>query len=83
MTLWVEWLGEKHDWGACKREQLVKLWKLQEWSSFSRSFAIKGNRERRQLLKKIVVSRDTFIFKMTGITAHLYADKVDQGGRGK
>ena len=30
---------------------------------FSRSFAIEGHRERRQLLEKIVVSRDTFILR--------------------
>lgn len=46
-------------------------------------FAIEGHRERMQLLEKIVVSRDTFIFKMRDIPACLFADKDEPGGRGK
>lgn len=46
---------------------------------FSRSFARKGHREVRQLLEKVVVSRDPFIFKMTDFTA-VCADEGDPGG---
>lgn len=35
---------------------------------FSRSFAVKGHRQMRRLLEKIVVSRDAIIFKMRDIT---------------
>ena len=51
--------------------------------SSSRSFAITGHRETRQLLEEFVVPRDTFAFKMRDVTACLCADEEDRvGGRG-
>lgn len=48
---------------------------------FSRSFARKGHREVGQLLEKIVVSRDPFLFQMREVTA-VYADHDDPVGSG-